>query len=163
QGAARAPAGRPAGAGRGAHRAAPSRGPRAPAAVRQVRGGRVRPALVLAIDGGNSKTDLALVRENGEALALVRGPMGSPQHLGIDGCFSVLDDLLGRAWDEAGLPARKNGRVPAAEVAQLSLAGVDFPAEEREVSDAANERRLASRVLVGNDTLALLRAGTERG
>jgi len=123
----------------------------------------VRPALVLAIDGGNSKTDLALVRENGEALALVRGPMGSPQHLGIDGCFSVLDDLLGRAMAEAGLPARKNGRVPAAEVAQLSLAGVDFPAEEREVSDAASKRRLASRVLVGNDTLALLRAGTERG
>jgi N-acetylglucosamine kinase-like BadF-type ATPase len=123
----------------------------------------VRPPLVLAIDGGNSKTDLALVRDDGEALALVRGPMSSPQHLGIDGCFSVLGDLLGRAFAEAGLPARKNGRVPAAEVAQLSLAGVDFPSEEREVGDAASKRRLASTILVGNDTLALLRAGTERG
>ena len=30
--------------------------------------------LVLAIDGGNWKTDLALVRSDGEVLALVRGP-----------------------------------------------------------------------------------------
>ena len=32
---------------------------------------------VLAVDGGNSKTDLALVEADGSVLALVRGPLSS--------------------------------------------------------------------------------------
>jgi N-acetylglucosamine kinase-like BadF-type ATPase len=116
--------------------------------------------LVLAIDGGNSKTDLALVRTDGEVMALVRGPQSSPYHLGLDGSLSALDELLVQALAEAGLP---NGAGPIAEVAQLSLAGVDFPSDEREVTAAARRRRLASRISVGNDTFAVLRAGTERG
>jgi N-acetylglucosamine kinase-like BadF-type ATPase len=116
--------------------------------------------LVLGIDGGNSKTDLALARADGAVLALVRGPQSSPHHLGVDGCLRVLDELLARAADEAGLP---NGHGPVADVAALLLAGVDFPAEEEEVRIAASSRRLASRISVGNDTFAVLRAGTERG
>ena len=42
-------------------------------------------AAVLAVDGGNSKTDLALVVADGSVLALVRGPLSSPHHLGVDG------------------------------------------------------------------------------
>ena len=116
--------------------------------------------LLLAVDGGNSKTDLALVRADGETLALVRGPQSSPHHLGIDGCVRVLEDLLAKALHDAGLP---NGRGPVADVAQLLLAGVDFPSEEAEVHAAVSERRLARKVSVGNDTYAVLRAGTERG
>jgi N-acetylglucosamine kinase-like BadF-type ATPase len=120
----------------------------------------VTPPLVLAIDGGNSKTDLALVRADGQVKALVRGPQSSPHHLGVDGCLRVLDDLLGEALEQAGIP---NGRGPAADVGQLLLAGVDFPSEEREMTVAATDRRLAGRISVGNDTFAVLRAGTERG
>jgi N-acetylglucosamine kinase-like BadF-type ATPase len=116
--------------------------------------------LVLAIDGGNWKTDLALVQADGEVLALVRGPQSSPHHLGLAGSLSVLGDLLARALDEAGLP---NGDGPVAEVGQLLLAGVDFPSEVEEMRAAANSRRLAARISVGNDTFAVLRAGTERG
>jgi N-acetylglucosamine kinase-like BadF-type ATPase len=116
--------------------------------------------LVLAIDGGNWKTDLALVQADGEVLALVRGPQSSPHHLGLDGSLSVLGDLLARALEEAGLP---NGDGPVAEVGQLLLAGVDSPSEAEEMRAAATSRRLASRVSVGNDTFAVLRAGTERG
>ena len=116
--------------------------------------------IVLAVDGGNSKTDLALVRGDGEALALVRGPQSSPHHLGLEGCLQVLEDLLRRALEEAGIP---NGRPPVAAVGELLLAGVDFPAEERELLGAASRRGLASRLSVGNDTLAVLRAGTEGG
>ena len=50
--------------------------------------------LVLAIDGGNSKTDLALVRADGEVVALVRGPLSSPHHLGLEGSLGVLGGLL---------------------------------------------------------------------
>jgi N-acetylglucosamine kinase-like BadF-type ATPase len=116
--------------------------------------------LVLAIDGGNSKTDLALVRADGEVKALVRGPQSSPHHLGVDGSLAVLDDLLQQALTEAGLP---NGKGPVAEVGKLYLAGVDFPSEERAMQAAATGRKLARRISVGNDTFAVLRAGTDSG
>jgi N-acetylglucosamine kinase-like BadF-type ATPase len=116
--------------------------------------------LVLAVDGGGFKTDLALVRADGEPLALVRGPQSSPDHLGVDGCIHVLQDLLATALQDAGLP---NGHGPVADVAQLLLAGVDSPSEEEEIHAAASERRLAKDVRVGNDTFAVLRAGTDRG
>ena len=45
----------------------------------------------------------------------------------------------------------------------MFLAGVDFPSEEQSLREALEERRIAGHVVVGNDTLALLRAGTERG
>jgi N-acetylglucosamine kinase-like BadF-type ATPase len=118
------------------------------------------PPLVLAVDGGNFKTDLTLVRADGEVLALVRGPQSSPHHLGVEGCVHVLEDLLAAARRDAGLP---NGQGPIPDVAQLLLAGVDFPTEEKEVHAAASERKLATKISVGNDTFAVLRAGTERG
>jgi N-acetylglucosamine kinase-like BadF-type ATPase len=116
--------------------------------------------VVLAVDGGNSKTDLALVRGDGELLALVRGPQSSPHHLGLDGCLGVIDALLGDALADAGLPG-DDGAV--ADVAELLLAGVDFPAEERQLEDAVRGRGWAARTSVRNDTFAVLRAGTERG
>ena len=117
-------------------------------------------AAVLAVDGGNSKTDLALVEADGSVLALVRGPLSSPHHLGIDGALAVLEDLLGEAVREARLSDHA-GRV--AQVATLLMAGVDFPMEEDVVREAIEERGWAQRVYVGNDTFAILRAGTERG
>jgi N-acetylglucosamine kinase-like BadF-type ATPase len=113
--------------------------------------------IVLAVDGGNSKTHLALVRSNGEVLGLVRGPQSSPHHLGVDGCLSVLEDLLAEARPEACL---SNGR---ADIGQLLIAGVDFPAEEEELQVAARRRGLAKSVSVANDAFAVLRAGTEKG
>jgi len=53
------------------------------------------------------------------------------------------------------------GRV--AQVATLLMAGVDFPAEEDAVRVAVEQRGWAQSVHVGNDTFAVLRAGTERG
>jgi len=111
-------------------------------------------AAVLAVDGGNSKTDLALVAADGSLLSLVRGKPSSPQHLGVDGCLAVLQGLLAEALGESG---------GSADVASLLLAGVDFPAEEDAVREAVEARGWARRVHVGNDTFAVLRAGTERG
>jgi N-acetylglucosamine kinase-like BadF-type ATPase len=116
--------------------------------------------IVLAVDGGNSKTDLALVGADGTLLALVRGPQSSPHHLGLDGCLGVLSSLLDEAVSEAGLRAT-NGAI--ADVAELTLAGVDFPVEEQQLEDAVRARPWARRITVRNDTFAVLRAGTERG
>ena len=117
-------------------------------------------AAVLAVDGGNSKTDLALLEADGSVLALVRGPLSSPQHLGVEGCLAVVESLLADAIRDARLEDHAS-RV--ADVAALLMAGVDFPAEEDAVRDAVEKRGWARRVHVDNDTFAVLRAGTARG
>ena len=109
--------------------------------------------MILAVDGGNSKTDVALVDDDGTVLAHARGPLSSPHHLGLSGCLEVLQRLV----DKAGLDGRR------AEVAQVLLAGVDFPEEEEELQAALDARAWATTTHVGNDTFAVLRAGTERG
>jgi N-acetylglucosamine kinase-like BadF-type ATPase len=113
-------------------------------------------SVVLAVDGGNSKTDLALVRDDGGVLALVRGGMGSPHHIGLEGSV----ELIQRLYDEAAATAGLSG---PADVGHALLAGLDFPSEERDLHEALAARDLARRLKVGNDTFAVLRAGTERG
>jgi N-acetylglucosamine kinase-like BadF-type ATPase len=120
----------------------------------------VTSSIVLAVDGGNSKTDLALVTTAGDVLALVRGPRSTPQYLGVDGCLEVLEHLLQEAAAEAGLNGADR---PVAEVAELLLAGVDFADDERELAAAAAARGWAARTNVENDTFAVLRAGTDAG
>jgi N-acetylglucosamine kinase-like BadF-type ATPase len=115
---------------------------------------------VLAVDGGNSKTDLVLAADDGTVLSLVRGPQSSPHALGIDGSLEVLESLLEAAREEAGL----DGSGPLmAEVAVLLMAGVDTSSEEDELRAAVERRGWARKTRVGNDTFAVLRAGTERG
>jgi N-acetylglucosamine kinase-like BadF-type ATPase len=109
--------------------------------------------MILAVDGGNSKTDLALVGDDGSLIAHVRGPLSSPHHIGLDGCVDVLQELV----DRAGLDGRQ------ADIGQVLLAGVDFPEEEERLQAVLDERGWAARVRVGNDTFAVLRAGTESG
>src|SRR5205823_590989 len=139
QGAARAPVDRPGRAGR------PARG--------LARGGdRSLNRIVAAVDGGNAKTDLALVAPDGRVLAFVRGPGSSPHEHGVDGALDRIEALL--------LEAGADGPVAHAE---LLLAGVDFPSEVETVQTRAQERGWADRVEVANDTFAVLRAGTDRG
>ena len=114
--------------------------------------------VVLAIDGGNSKTDVALVREDGKLLAHARGPLSSPHHLGLDRSVELLQDL----FDDARRLAGESSSSTVA-VAEVFLAGVDFPAEEDALHAALAARGWAEQLEVGNDTLAVLRAGTGRG
>jgi N-acetylglucosamine kinase-like BadF-type ATPase len=114
--------------------------------------------VVLAIDGGNSKTDVALVREDGGLLAHARGPLSSPHHLGLDRSVELLQGLFDEARDVAGPDGSRS-----VAVAEVFLAGVDFPAEEDALHAALAARGWADHLEVGNDTLAVLRAGTGRG
>lgn len=116
--------------------------------------------LIVAVDGGNSKTDLALVRSDGAVLALVRGPLSSPHHLGVDGSVEVLERLFEEATSQAGL-VRANG--PLAAAGQLCMAGVDFPSEESEIQARVASLAWAVQTAVANDTYAVLWAGTRRG
>lgn len=114
-------------------------------------------ALVLAIDGGNSKTDVALVDHRGTPLAHVRGPGSSPHALGMEGCADLLDDLVTKAARQAGLHDSRN----VAEHAGVYLAGADIPAETAMLTEVIAAKRWARRLVVDNDTFALLRAGTD--
>jgi N-acetylglucosamine kinase-like BadF-type ATPase len=116
--------------------------------------------LVIAVDGGGSKTDVALVRGNGQALALVRGPSSHAHHVGVEGSLDVIAGLLDEALADAQL-ASGNGAF--AEVAAFTLAGADSPADEEALTAAAEARGWSARTIVLNDTFAILRAGTTRG
>jgi len=114
--------------------------------------------VLLAIDGGNSKTDLVFVTEDGTLVGRARGPQSSPHHLGLEGSLAVLEGLRAEAADSAGL-----SEPPVAFVASILMAGVDFASEEEAFREAVEAKGWADRALIANDTFAVLRAGTERG
>ena len=114
----------------------------------------------MAVDGGGSKTDVALVGADGKALALVRGPTSHAHHVGVEGSLDVVDGLLDEALAEAKLE-RRDGQI--ADVAALTLAGADSPQDEKSLTAAARQRGWGGRTIVLNDTFAVLRAGTASG
>jgi N-acetylglucosamine kinase-like BadF-type ATPase len=115
---------------------------------------------VLAVDGGNSKTDVALIDVRGSVLAAVRGKGSSPHMLGLDGSLHLVDDLIGAACDDAGI--RGEGR-KIAEFGAWFMAGADLAAEERALHRAIDKLGRTSRTSVANDAFAVLRAGTDEG
>ena len=56
---------------------------------------------VLAVDGGNSKTDVALVGHDGTLLGYARGPGSNHQVVGPDAAIKVLTDCVSAAAGEA--------------------------------------------------------------
>jgi N-acetylglucosamine kinase-like BadF-type ATPase len=115
---------------------------------------------VLAVDGGNTKTDLALVDAGGSPLALVRGGQSSPHYIGLDHTIQLLSELLAEAVSQAGLGP---DRVLPVEVAQIMVAGADLPEELMALRSRIEALEWAQLLLVDNDTVALLRSGTARG
>ena len=115
---------------------------------------------LLAVDGGNSKTDVAIIDVRGSVLAAVRGPGSSPHTLGLDGSLELVDDLISRACDQAGI--RAEGR-QIAEFGAWFMAGADLPTEERALRRAVDLLGRTPHNSVANDTFAILRAGTAEG
>jgi N-acetylglucosamine kinase-like BadF-type ATPase len=114
---------------------------------------------ILAVDGGNSKTDVALVDAGGAVLGAVRGP-GAPHHaLGAGGAVEVLAALVAEACRDAGLDPSER---PLAKVGAWCLAGLDLPSDHQALAPAIAARGWAREDLLRNDVFAVLRAGTER-
>ncbi len=116
--------------------------------------------LVLAVDGGGVKTDVALLDSTGRLLSLVRGGGSSTHYLGMTGSVELLEGLLDEALSRAGLTKLDR---PLAATAQVLLAGADLPEELSALRARIEELGWSDRLVVDNDTLALLRAGTDRG
>jgi N-acetylglucosamine kinase-like BadF-type ATPase len=115
-------------------------------------------SLVLAVDGGNSKTDVALVAEDGRLLAAVRGPTSSHQAVDVERGMERLASLVAEAHAQAGAAVGDR-----ADVGVYCLAGADTPADVRLLTSRLAEHRFAETDLLRNDTFAALRAGTDRG
>ena len=120
-----------------------------------------RQAAVLAVDGGNSKADVALVARNGALLASVRGPTVSHQQVGMAEGIARLRTLVAKAAASAGM--RYVPGEPVAEVGLYCLAGADFPRETRRLTSALADARFGNMTSVRDDAAAALRAGADQG
>src|SRR5207248_7247628 len=152
--------GLPGHAGPSADRAArPRRGPDGQAARREHGapgvGAMTKPLTYLAVDGGNSKTDVVVGDSEGRVLGFVRGPGSSPHLLGVPGSIALLDSLVRQLLGVAGLPA---GTV--LDRAEVYIAGADLPIEVDILTKAVGDAGWAQAHRVDNDLFALLRAGT---
>jgi N-acetylglucosamine kinase-like BadF-type ATPase len=117
------------------------------------------PAAILAVDGGNSKTELILAGRNGRVLAFMRGGSISHQAVGMEPGLARLRRLVAAAADEAGIGSAR----PAGGLGVFCLAGADLRSETLRLGQALRREQLADDVVVLNDTRAALRAGSERG
>jgi N-acetylglucosamine kinase-like BadF-type ATPase len=112
-------------------------------------------AAVLAIDGGNSKTDIALVAADGTLLAAGRAPgvrtFPTPEVLAAIGA------VIAAAAREAGLPPGW----PVADCTVACMANADLPEEEDRLAAMITAAGWSTTTVVANDTFAVLRAGLD--
>ncbi len=106
---------------------------------------------ILALDGGNSKTDVALVGTDGTLLATARGGGINSQETGADVTVRALTELVDRV-------IRQGGDVPVLHTVAC-LANADLPEEEQELADAVLAAGWSRTSTVVNDTFAILRSG----
>lgn len=112
---------------------------------------------VLAIDGGNSKTDVMLVAADGSLLAWVRGGGSNHQTAGRARALAVQSALVAQAAAQAGLTPGQ----PVAVHTSACLAGADLADEEAELAAVLGAQGWSQATTVVNDTLAVLRAGLD--
>ena len=110
---------------------------------------------VVAVDGGNSKTDVVVASTAGRLLARTRGPGVLSPLRDPAGWRDGLTSLVAEARRAAGVRA-------TAACAAYFLANVDLPVERRIARRELGRAGQAEITVVGNDTLAVLRAGASR-
>ena len=118
----------------------------------------LKPA-VLAIDGGNSKTDVALVASDGTLLASARGPGINAHDVGVDQTVLILDAVVKQAAAQLDGHYRTDGTGWVAMHTVACLANADLPEEEAEHAAAVQAQGWSPTATVVNDTFAILRSG----
>ena len=132
--------------------------------------------LLLAVDGGNSKTDVRLVRADGTPVRRAIGGPFRPQALGVPAAMAVLDGLVAQVLSGDGDQVVLDGDGatdsnekptalgPVSRVRGIAafLAGADLPEEISTLQAEVEARGWADEVYVANDTFAVLYAGAPR-
>lgn len=107
--------------------------------------------VVVAVDGGGSKTDALALTLDGELAGRSRGPGCSPHFLGLPASVGLVDALVREAASGAEVVR-----------AGLYVSGLDLDSEVSDYRDAvAGMPWVAGGLDVDNDLFALLRAGTD--
>lgn len=115
-------------------------------------------AAVLAVDAGNSKTDVALIAADGTVLGTGRAGGFQPPRVGVEAAVDALGRAVAEAAEAAGLARLAPGNPYALQVSAC-LANADLPVEERLLAQAIAARGWGAATEVRNDTFAILRAG----
>lgn len=117
-------------------------------------------SIIMAVDGGGSKTDGVALDADGRVLAQARRPGSSPHMLELGPAVHVVDSLV------TELRASTGGR-PVGQ-ANVYISGLDLPIEVSEFTEKlaalpwARELAATGGLVVDNDMFALLRAGTAK-
>ncbi len=114
---------------------------------------------ILAVDGGNSKTDIALVAQDGAVLGTARVEAGSYHAVGMEKMVDNIRSGIGQAAAVAGSGA--DTTIPV--VGVYCLAGADLPVDDQRLQRALGEAKFARETIVRNDAFAGLRAGCSNG
>jgi N-acetylglucosamine kinase-like BadF-type ATPase len=113
--------------------------------------------VVLAIDGGSSKTDAVLVAADGSVLGQSRVGPSNHQLLGVDAAMDNVGAAIAAATADAGID---NPPFPLCGLGVYCLAGIDLPVDEERLAPAIALRGWTGSDLLRNDTFAVSRAGT---
>jgi N-acetylglucosamine kinase-like BadF-type ATPase len=108
---------------------------------------------VLAIDAGNSKTDVCVVSSDGDLLGSARGGPFRPHVVGASAAVAALGPAVSEAISRAGSVSIRH--------LAACLANADLPVEHEALEEAIADTGWAPSCEVVNDTFALLRAGLD--
>ncbi len=115
------------------------------------------PPVLLAVDGGASKTDVVVVATDGTVLGRARGPASNHQMVGM---AAMVDNLAATVAEAVAAVAGVAGTEgPVAPYGVYCLAGVDLPVDEEKVGAAVQAAGWTVRCDVRNDAFAVLRTG----
>jgi N-acetylglucosamine kinase-like BadF-type ATPase len=110
---------------------------------------------VVAVDGGNSKTDVVLAGLDGRVVVKMQAGGTRPHLDGMERTARDLAQMVSAAKELAGLKADDELAVGA-----FYLANVDIPSEEAQAYTLLQAAAVANQVVVRNDVFAILRAGS---
>ncbi len=116
--------------------------------------------MLIAADGGASKTDVWIVATDGTLLGSGRGAGSNHQFSGMDGAMDALGVTIATALTAAG---RDPADRPAVDTGVYCLAGLDLPVDGERLTAAIARQGWSTRDVLRNDTMAVLRAGARSG
>lgn len=113
--------------------------------------------VVVALDGGSTKTDAVLVASDGTLLGRSRVGPSNHQLIGLDAAMDALGAAIAAVVTDAGID---DPPFPLCPVGVYCLAGIDLPVDEDHLAPAIALRGWSGIDLLRNDTFAVSRAGT---
>ena len=109
--------------------------------------------IVLGVDGGGSKTHLAICDQTGVVLGAATSGPSNWETVGLRGASDAIGDAIDKALSASGV------RRDQIEAAVFGLAGVDWPSDIERLETALEPLRLECPSTIMNDSYIALRAG----